>query len=64
MGFPGGSYGKESACNPGDPGSIPELGRFWCLYIWEIFILLKAYPQQDFYRKLFISEDKRICLSD
>ena len=25
--FPGGSAGKESACNAGDPGSIPELGR-------------------------------------
>ena len=26
-GFPGGSAGKESACNVGDPGSIPGLGR-------------------------------------
>ena len=26
-GFPGGSEVKESACNAGDPGSIPELGR-------------------------------------
>ena len=26
-GFPGGSDGKESACNAGDPGSIPVLGR-------------------------------------
>ena len=26
-GFPGGSDGKESACNTGDPGSIPGLGR-------------------------------------
>ena len=25
-GFPGGSVGKESTCNAGDPGSIPELG--------------------------------------
>ena len=25
--FPGGSDSKESACNAGDPGSIPELGR-------------------------------------
>ena len=24
---PGGSDGKVSACNVGDPGSIPELGR-------------------------------------
>ena len=25
--FPGSSAGKESACNAGDPGSIPGLGR-------------------------------------
>ena len=28
MGFPGGSDVKEPACNAGDSGSIPELGRF------------------------------------
>ena len=27
MGFPGGSAGKESACNVGDLGSIPGLGK-------------------------------------
>ena len=27
MGFPGSSVGKESACNVGDPGLIPGLGR-------------------------------------
>ena len=27
-GFPSGSDGKESACNAGDLGSIPRLGRF------------------------------------
>ena len=27
MGFPGGSAGKESACNVGDLGSVPGLGR-------------------------------------
>ena len=27
-GFPGGSGGKESACNAGDLGSIPGWGRF------------------------------------
>ena len=27
-GFPGGSDGKESACNVEDPGSIPGTGRF------------------------------------
>ena len=28
MGFTGGSDSKESACNVGDLGSIPGLGRF------------------------------------
>ena len=27
VGFPDSSVGKESACNAGDPGSIPGLGR-------------------------------------
>ena len=27
VGLPGGSAGKESACNAGDLGSIPGLGR-------------------------------------
>ena len=27
LGFPGGSDGKESACNVGDPGLIPGSGR-------------------------------------
>ena len=27
LGFPGDSDGKESACNAGDPGSTPGLGR-------------------------------------
>ena len=27
LGFPGGSVGKESACNARNLGSIPELGR-------------------------------------
>ena len=27
LGFPGDSTGKESACNVGDLGSIPGLGR-------------------------------------
>ena len=27
LGFPGGSDGKESACNAGDLGSVPRLGR-------------------------------------
>ena len=27
LGFPGGSEGKASACNAGDPGLIPGWGR-------------------------------------
>ena len=27
LGFPDSSVGEESACNSGDPGSIPGLGR-------------------------------------
>ena len=27
LGFPGGSDGKESAYNAGDPGSVPGLGK-------------------------------------
>ena len=27
LGFPGGSVGKESICNAGDPGWIPGWGR-------------------------------------
>ena len=27
IGFPGGSDGKESACNAGDTGLIPQSGR-------------------------------------
>ena len=27
MNFPGGSDGKESACNAGNPSLIPEFGR-------------------------------------
>ena len=27
MGFPYGSAGKDSACNAGNPGSIPGLGK-------------------------------------
>ena len=27
-GFPGGSEGKASACNAGDPGSVSRSGRY------------------------------------
>ena len=28
LGFPDSSVGKESACNAGDPGTVPGSGRF------------------------------------
>ena len=34
-GFPCGSVSKESACNAGDPGSIPRLGRFRGRRAWQ-----------------------------
>ena len=40
LGFSGGSAGKESACNVGDLGSIPGLGRSPGEE--------KGYPLQDF----------------
>ena len=43
--FPGSSAGKESACNAGDPGSIPGLGRspgevigYPLQYSWATFV--------------------------
>ena len=32
-GFPGGSDGKESACNAGDPGSIPGLEQLTPVFL-------------------------------
>ena len=34
LGFPHGSAGKESACNAGDLGSIPGLGRLLAPVFW------------------------------
>ena len=45
MGFPGGSVGKESACNAGDPRWIPGSGRspgegigYSLLYSWSSLV--------------------------
>ena len=45
-GFPGGSAGKESACNAGGPGSIPGLGGssgegigYPLLYSWDSLLV-------------------------
>ena len=35
MGFPGGSVGKESACNVGDPVSIPGPGKIPWRREWQ-----------------------------
>ena len=35
-GFPGSSAGKESACNAGDPGTIPVSGRSLWKHFWSI----------------------------
>ena len=35
MGFPGSSEVKASACNAGDPGSTPGLGRFPWRRKWQ-----------------------------
>ena len=53
MGFPDSSVGKESACNAGDPGLIPGLGRspregigYWLQYSWSFLVaqLVKNLP--------------------
>ena len=40
MGFPSSSDGKESACNAGDPGSIPGLGRSPWRRKWQSTLVL------------------------
>ena len=36
LGFPGGSHGKESACNAGDSGSIPRLAKISWRRKWPL----------------------------
>ena len=54
LGFPGSSTCKESACNAGDPGLIPGLGRFpgegiryrlqySCLFQFQLFVIALVY---------------------
>ena len=63
MGFPDSSVGKESACNAGEPGLIPELGRsagegigYPLQYSWASFVaqLVKNLPamQETWVRSL------------
>ena len=53
MGFPGSLTGKESACNAGDPGSVPGSGRsagegigYLLKYSWASYVaqLVKNLP--------------------
>ena len=71
MGFPHGSAGKESACNAGDLGSIPGLGRspgeglrlptvvFWSGEFHELYIVhgvAKSWTSlSDFHFLFFLS---------
>ena len=55
-GFPGGSDGKESACNVGDPGLIPGSGRSPWRRKWQptpVFLPGKSHGQRSLvgYRK-------------
>ena len=56
MGFPDSSVGKESACNAGDPGSIPGSGRaagegidYPLQYSWASLVaqLVKTLPKMQ-----------------
>ena len=50
-GFPGGLGHKESACNAGGPGSIPESGRFPWRRKWQptlVFLPGKSNGESDF----------------
>ena len=44
LGFSGGSDGKESACNTGDLGSIPGLGRFPRRRAWQPTPVFLEFP--------------------
>ena len=55
-GFPGSSAGKESACNAGDPGSIPGLGKaavegigYPLQYSWDSLVsqMIKNLPEMQ-----------------
>ena len=46
-GFLGGSDGKESACNAGDPGLIPKLGRSSLLSCRSSLYILKINLLRD-----------------
>ena len=50
QGFPGGSEGKESAWNAGDPGSIPQIGKIFWRRAWQptpVFLPGKFHGQRS-----------------
>ena len=44
MGFPGGSDGKESACNVGDLGSDPWVGKISWRRAWQPTPVFSVFP--------------------
>ena len=49
-GFPGGTVGKESACNVGDAGSIPGSGRYLRRRKWQPILVFwpgKSHGQRN-----------------
>ena len=69
LGFRDNSIGKESACNAGDPGSIPGLGRsareeigYPCQYFWASFVaqLVKNLPAMQETLVRFLGQEDQL----
>ena len=61
MGFPGGSDGKESACNAEDPASIPGSGR--SLREGNGYPLQCSYPENSMIRGAWQATVHRVAKS-
>ena len=65
MGFPDSSVGKESACNAGDPSSIPGLGRSpgeGTVLAWRIpWTVCSPWGHKELDRTEWLSLSKWIC---
>ena len=74
MGFPGSSAGKESACNEGDLGLIPALGRspggghgppiFFCEYLLQYSCLENPHGQRTWWARVHGIAKSQTGLSD
>ena len=58
-GLPGGSDGKESACNVGDLGQIPELGRLYvymcvCVCVCVCVYSIKEWMEYIYFIYIYI----------